>query len=208
MRLLTEKEHRLCSRKYIQNDYYRAKRLGTRTSPSLENAVFQDAKGYFVYPNDAEDIKVHPFFHGIDWQNLHLMTPPEIPNVKNRLDTKYFDQEGPISDIGSRSTTSSIQEEELLAQEELEKEIVEKYQQEMNVESAGNNRATQQGPEKKHGVKYRERRRPRDRILRDRSIAKEVLELRKQGAFAGYAYRRPHAILSGIENTMIRRKWE
>jgi len=37
----------------------------------------------------------------------------------------------------------------------------------------------------------RERKRPRDKMLRDPEIGKKVLELRKKGAFLGYTYRRP-----------------
>jgi hypothetical protein len=36
----------------------------------------------------------------------------------------------------------------------------------------------------------KEKKRPRDRLLRDREIAPKVLELRKKGAFLGYTYRR------------------
>ena len=37
----------------------------------------------------------------------------------------------------------------------------------------------------------KERKRPRDRILRDRKAGKTALEIRKKGAFLGYTYRRP-----------------
>ena len=36
----------------------------------------------------------------------------------------------------------------------------------------------------------KEKKRPRDKLLRDRDTAPKVLELRKQGAFLGYTYRR------------------
>jgi hypothetical protein len=41
---------------------------------------------------------------------------------------------------------------------------------------------------KRYGRK--EKKRPRDRLLRDRDFAPKVLELRKRGAFLGYTYRR------------------
>lgn len=37
----------------------------------------------------------------------------------------------------------------------------------------------------------KERKRPRDKLLRDPELAKTVMELRKKGAFLGYTYRRP-----------------
>ncbi|KAK5012987.1 hypothetical protein LTR39_003874, partial [Cryomyces antarcticus] len=37
----------------------------------------------------------------------------------------------------------------------------------------------------------KERKRPRDKMLRDPQLKKKVMELRKKGAFLGYTYRRP-----------------
>ena len=39
--------------------------------------------------------------------------------------------------------------------------------------------------------KPKEKKRPRDKLLRDPDVGKQVLELRKKGAFLGYTYRRP-----------------
>jgi protein-serine/threonine kinase len=36
----------------------------------------------------------------------------------------------------------------------------------------------------------KEKKRPRDRLLRDKEVAKSVFEERKKGAFLGYSYRR------------------
>ncbi|KAJ3451377.1 cell cycle protein kinase dbf2-related [Anaeramoeba flamelloides] len=38
-----------------------------------------------------EEIKKHPFFKGIEWENLHISTPPFIPKVEDDLDISYFD---------------------------------------------------------------------------------------------------------------------
>ena len=40
--------------------------------------------------NGSEEIKQHPFFGDIDWNNLHKMKPPFIPFLVNEYDTKYF----------------------------------------------------------------------------------------------------------------------
>ena len=42
--------------------------------------------------NGADEIKRHPFFNGIDWNNLLEMKPPFIPNLNNSYDVKYFDK--------------------------------------------------------------------------------------------------------------------
>lgn len=48
----------------------------------------------------ADEIKAHPFFRGIDWNNVKKMKPPFLPDVfypltyklKHDLDTRYFDE--------------------------------------------------------------------------------------------------------------------
>ena len=40
--------------------------------------------------NGASEIKKHPFFAGIDWDNARNMKPPFIPFLKNEYDTNYF----------------------------------------------------------------------------------------------------------------------
>ncbi|OHS93020.1 Serine/threonine-protein kinase 38-like protein [Tritrichomonas foetus] len=40
---------------------------------------------------DFERIKVHPFFTGIDWDNLQNMQSPCVPQVKSEIDTSNFD---------------------------------------------------------------------------------------------------------------------
>lgn len=42
--------------------------------------------------NGFEEIKAHPFFNGIDWDNLRDLTPPYIPKVKNEISNENFDQ--------------------------------------------------------------------------------------------------------------------
>ena len=41
--------------------------------------------------NGAEEIKAHPFFRGIDWENIRDSKAPFIPQLKNDYDTRYFD---------------------------------------------------------------------------------------------------------------------
>ena len=170
--LLQEKEHRICSKKYKANDH--PKRLiGGRSDKQM-----RDYQGYYVYPDDATDIKAHPFFHGLSWDRLHLSRPPFVPDVKSREDTKYFDEEDPISDVEDESSFSVSQRKSTGIAVEHTTQVDGPLWQGEVVEA----KPRKAGKEKK---------RPRDRVLRDKVVGRQVLELRKQGAFLGYAYRRP-----------------
>ncbi len=42
--------------------------------------------------NGSEEIKSHPFFKDVDWDNIrNTMKPPFIPEIENDYDTKYFE---------------------------------------------------------------------------------------------------------------------
>ncbi|KAI8926344.1 hypothetical protein BC831DRAFT_425889 [Entophlyctis helioformis] len=41
---------------------------------------------------DAEDIKAHPWFTGMDWDGIHSCRPPFVPELQELTDTSYFDQ--------------------------------------------------------------------------------------------------------------------
>ena len=41
--------------------------------------------------NGIEEIKAHPFFKGIDWDNIRNTKAPFIPDIKNDYDPKYFE---------------------------------------------------------------------------------------------------------------------
>lgn len=46
-------------------------------------------------PTDAEEIKEHPFFTGVNWDDLleKRITPPFRPTVSDPLDTSNFDED-------------------------------------------------------------------------------------------------------------------
>jgi protein-serine/threonine kinase len=48
----------------------------------------------------------------------------------------------------------------------------------------------------------KDKKRPRDKALRDTSVGRTVLEIRKKGAFIGYTYRRPDFSLPELETVM------
>ena len=41
--------------------------------------------------NGAEEIKSHPFFKGLDWENIRNLNAPFVPELENDYDTHYFD---------------------------------------------------------------------------------------------------------------------
>ena len=43
--------------------------------------------------NGVEEIKAHPFFKDVDWDNIRNTKAPFIPDIKNDYDTKYFEEE-------------------------------------------------------------------------------------------------------------------
>jgi hypothetical protein len=50
----------------------------------------------------------------------------------------------------------------------------------------------------------KEKKRPRDKLLRDPQVGRTVLEIRKKGAFMGYTYRRPRLTLPELEERVVR----
>lgn len=152
---------------------------------------------------------------------MHLTKPPFVPKIRSWEDTRYFEEEASISDVDDGPSSDSNDDDDI-HQNGNNGEGNETGRQglESAVEKgAGNNHETElkafdnllveaqdnknnklplggQGKASKHP---RERRRPRDKILRDKEVGKQVLELRKRSAFLGYAYRRPH----GVENEFI-----
>ncbi|XP_074600937.1 AKT serine/threonine protein kinase [Brevipalpus obovatus] len=46
-------------------------------------------------PSDAKDIMAHPFFAGVNWEDIYQkkVVPPFKPEVKSDTDTRYFDTE-------------------------------------------------------------------------------------------------------------------
>ncbi|KGO74797.1 AGC-kinase, C-terminal [Penicillium italicum] len=192
-RILQEREYRLCSPKYQANDILNGRPVSTQMLYSMD-ARYRNIASYYVYPNDAADIKIHPFFRGIRWQNLHMCQPPMVPRVRNWEDTRYFDDWNLAGDdvehaVGSDSKNHDQEPDEVTpgnqeispAADAVEPPVAETMP-----------RAAQE--QAKDTEKKKEKKRPRDKILRDKQMSKTVLDIRKKGAFLGYTYRRPNDV--------------
>ncbi|RMD44011.1 hypothetical protein DV735_g1132, partial [Chaetothyriales sp. CBS 134920] len=164
--LLVEKEKRLSSRNYRLNDYVGKQSSGKAVRFSTEKS--HRYQGQFVCPDDAEDLKAHPFFRDISWGGMLTRRPPFVPKVQSWEDTKYFDDDATCSDVESASSDADCTAESDM----------------MGGEDANTTMSMTKTNQK----------RARDKILRDPTLGPRALKLRKKGAFIGYEYRRPRAV--------------
>ena len=191
-RLLQEPASRLCSTKYVKNDYIIASH-GVYEADKLS----KDFAGRHVYSNDAEDIKRHVFFAGVPWGRMHDQRPPFVPRVRSDDSTKYFESEEQI--LGSDTANVDNPSEEAAAAaahatvvlaDENDDQAVPDVLDGPQGDDANDQEAEHAAAAKKRR-KEKQRKRPRDRLLRDPKTAKLVMEERKRSAFLGYTYRRP-----------------
>jgi len=69
--------------------------------------------------SDIEVIKRHPFFKGIEWDNLRNFTPLFVPKLENECDVSYFDRpEDPSSPLNRTNTFSRYYDSCLLKHKE------------------------------------------------------------------------------------------
>ncbi|KAI9720605.1 MAG: hypothetical protein M1812_002785 [Candelaria pacifica] len=202
--LLREKERRLCSNKYRVNDYELQKAASGHHPNVSANRLMKDYGGHYVYPDDAAELKKHPFFHRIKWDRMHLVKPPFVPKVKSWEDTKYFEEEEPISDVSDSSSYSSARED-IAAPGETDGSATTAYAQHpestwnaneiKTINDVANDKIKAKHARDEKRAARKEKKRPRDMLLRDPEVGKKVLEIRKKGAFMGYTYRRPQGFL-------------
>lgn len=157
---------------------------------------------YYVYPDDATDIKAHPFFRGIPWNELHLIQPPMIPRVRGWKDTRYFADLKSILKAAEADVDPTGNElERGEGNHDTDPNVTTKEIPDSNSSPTKTSAPyappgvtaepdAQQAPETEK-EKEKEKERPRDKILRDMQLGQTALEIRKRGAFLGYTYRRP-----------------
>ena len=205
MRLLEDRQDRLSCKRYRENDWVlRDKAIGARRYRSFK------ATGHIVFPNDAEDIKAHPFFRDIQWSTLHLTRPPFVPRVHGGQPiTKYFDDEAEIMSASDHLDSSSYE----VTQEQMNGATVVEGAKPLGKEESiptvvpavrqknGSSPAYGQICQGFQKIKRRkkEKKRPRDKLLRDPEVGRLVLETRKKGAFFAYTYRRPRFSLPELD---------
>ncbi|KAJ5991357.1 hypothetical protein N7522_011564 [Penicillium canescens] len=192
-RILQERQYRLCSQKYQANDILTSRPVSTQMLYSMDSR-YRNITSYYVYPNDAADIKVHPFFRGIRWQDLHLCQPPMIPRVRNWEDTRYFDDWKLIANSpGQVEAHDSDVNDETPGSDPDAITPAPNPEENISIEPLNANSTPDAASGKtKDAEKKNEKKRPRDKILRDKQMGRNVLEIRKKGAFLGYTYRRPN----------------
>ncbi|KAH8726423.1 hypothetical protein GQ44DRAFT_825763 [Phaeosphaeriaceae sp. PMI808] len=195
MRLLEERQDRLSAKSYRENDWVlHNKTVGARRLRNLNTT------GHIVYPNDAEDIKAHPFFRNIQWSTLHMTRPPFIPRVHgNQPITKYFDNENEIMSASDHLDSSSY---EAVVMPDVENVFVDaEATPTADINAMALPPVCKQVWHSAKNVRRRrkEKKRPRDKLLRDPQVGRTVLELRKKGAFVGYTYRSPRLLIPELE---------
>ncbi|KAF2730130.1 serine/threonine-protein kinase cbk1 [Polyplosphaeria fusca] len=191
MRLLEEKADRLSARRYRENDCIMEQRaLRTRQARNINCA------GNIVFPNDAEDIRNHPFFRNIQWSTLHMTRPPFVPRVHgNQPITKYFDDEADIMSASDHLDSSSYG----TAADPYSPSYVPPSSP-VVPQGPPNDQAQDFKATDRRRRRVKEKKRPRDKLLRDPEVGRTVLDIRKKGAFIGYTYRRPRFTLMDLED--------
>jgi protein-serine/threonine kinase len=195
IRLLEERQDRLSAKRYRENDWVlRDKAIGARRVRNI------DTTGHIVYSNDAEDIKSHPFFRSIQWSTMHMTRPPFVPRVHGGQPiTKYFDDENDIMSASDHLNSSSYEVFDDLVQPGGNDATPTTATPAANFQPAYQQICTSV---QKIRRRRKEKKRPRDKLLRDPQVGRAVLELRKKGAFIGYTYRRPMFSLPELEDQM------
>ncbi|KAJ5089807.1 hypothetical protein N7532_008491 [Penicillium argentinense] len=201
-RILQEREYRLCSPRYQANNIL----VGRPVTPNFlysMDSQYRNIASYFVFPNDAADIKAHPFFRGIRWNELHLTQPPMIPRVKNWEDTRYFEDWKPSGNGKEHMEDSDYEETDEKSDEKpseapekpcdlfMAQSLPDRLVYGVDAADAVEPAAEPEGQKAPTARRRRERKRPRDKVLRDKKVGKAALEIRKDCAFLGYTYRRP-----------------
>lgn len=227
--ILTDKELRLSSRQYRQSET----RIGRRLSAA---STTPSPLAQYVYANGAEEIKLHKFFNGIPWSQMHLVQPPFVPRVKeNQSITKYFEDEKDIVTDDSSSYISikdkldlenTVDDEQARAAlgrhyDRWKADCLDDEKHDLGIEDCSDGELqrikehfgaqyeewkaervlkvqeelAQEGIEARPPKQRKEKKRPRDKLLRDPVVGRQVMEIRKKGAFFGYTYRRPKPVV-------------
>lgn len=196
-KLIREKETRLCSRRYQMKD-----------RAQLDSGRVPGFYGRYVFPDDAEDIKSHRWFKNVAWGQLHSINPPFVPHIHSPEDTHYFDESGTLDDMSDSAGRSTHlppnQVKEILngfrtSFQNLAAELIKEPYDTVRLRRIDLriDESPRMNPAEKDVMKHfvrmyghKERKRPRDRVLRDPETKDVAMDIRKQTAFMGYTWRR------------------
>lgn len=163
--------------------------------------------GRYVFADDGEDIKAHRWFKNVPWDRLHTMAPPFVPQIHCPEDTRYFDESGSIDDMTDSQQGSGPSPEEVRVVlqdfrpsfQNLALDLVAEPYDTIKLRSIDHRIeadplvTTTEKEMLKQFVRmygHKERRRPRDRVLRDEWTKDVAMDVRKQTAFMGYTWKR------------------
>ncbi|KAG6050419.1 hypothetical protein E4U17_006479 [Claviceps sp. LM77 group G4] len=198
-RLIQDKDIRLCSRRYRLKD----------RRPVYDRRYADIFEGH-VFPDDAEDIKAHRWFKDFPWDRIHVISPPFIPNITSLDDTHYFDESDPFSEAMVSSDDSEAADPKpedirwILREcrpvvQNLAIELLATPYDSARLRSADQriDRTFDITPGERKTLKTfvrmykkKERKRPRDILLRDSRTKAVAMGVRKRTAFTGYTWRR------------------
>ncbi|KAG5938208.1 hypothetical protein E4U59_003921 [Claviceps monticola] len=197
--LIQDKEIRLCSRRYRLKD----------RRPVYDRRYADIFEGH-VFPDDAEDIKAHRWFKDFPWDRIHVISPPFIPNITSLDDTHYFDESDAFSDAvvsSADSEAANLKPEDIRwvlrecrpVVQNLAIELLATPYDSARLRSADQriDRTFDITPGERKTLKAfvrmykkKERKRPRDILLRDSRTKAVAMGVRKRTAFTGYTWRR------------------
>ncbi|KAF9582515.1 hypothetical protein BGW38_000111 [Lunasporangiospora selenospora] len=89
-KLICEKEFRLGRSPPVNNSNKRWSTVSPHLMQQQQQLLSQSLNSQGL--GDASEIKSHPWFKDIDWNNLRRQTPPFKPALKDPADTRYFDE--------------------------------------------------------------------------------------------------------------------
>ncbi|RAO71939.1 uncharacterized protein BHQ10_007951 [Talaromyces amestolkiae] len=169
-----------------------ARRLSQKLSIFGPSTVIRRTKtkarpGSHVYSDDATDIKSHRWFLDHSWNDMLLRRPPYVPEERCWEDIRLTDtnpgniqEKQQSNDVHSPPVPDPLTPEyqNMLEQEAFKQEI--------------DNHVSKKR-------KHKERKRARDKILRDAVAGPTALDVRTKGAFVGYTWRRPKSVRDVLE---------
>ncbi|PNH54016.1 hypothetical protein VD0003_g3464 [Verticillium dahliae] len=193
---------------------WRATRNRTYAKSVVGTSQYMAPEHYVFAEDDAIDIKNHPWFQYLDWNHLHRMTPGFVPHLHASDDTRYFDEDEPVSDWSEtveseEPVISPHKMKRLLRREGFCSRSIGSFmgyiatpfdttrlrQIDQRIEGKAHF-----SEEDKHVLKYlvrkfgcKERKGARDILLRDPTTRRDVMNVRKQKAFVDYTWKRAPA---------------